>query len=77
MSQRSLNQETFQSLWMIAQLGLVMICTILTGLVIGLLLDRVCGTHGVFLTIFILFGVAAGFYNVWNVLRRQVFPKEE
>ncbi|MDP8218456.1 MAG: AtpZ/AtpI family protein [Candidatus Theseobacter exili] len=77
MAQRSLNQEAFQSLWIIAQLGLVMVCTILTGLGVGLFLDRFFGTTGIFLVIFILFGIAAGFYNVWKVLKRQVFPKEE
>jgi len=57
---------------LITQLGLVIIITILVGLGIGMLLDKVFHLKGVFTVIFLLVGIAAGFMNAYKEVMRQI-----
>ena len=72
MSKASLNQETFRFLTLVTQLGLVMVFTILTGLFLGVMLDRLFHWNGICSVVFVVMGVAAGFYQVWRLLIRSL-----
>lgn len=56
---------------LVTQLGLTIISTILVGLFIGIFLDRSLKTNGVFLILFVLMGIIAGFYNVYKQILKQ------
>lgn len=56
---------------LVTQLGLTIIVTILVGLGIGLLLDKLFKLKGIFTTIFLLIGIAAGFMNAYKDIMRQ------
>ena len=51
---------------LVTQLGLSMIASIMICFAIGYYLDKWLGTKGVFITIFILLGVAGGGYNAYR-----------
>lgn len=50
--------------------GMMFPCSIAVGLVIGWLLDRLLGTEPWLLMLFALFGVAAGFVNLYRVVAK-------
>lgn len=62
------NREIFYYLGLVTQLGLVVVFWILIGLFIGLFLDRRFVGQGLWLVIFILLGIAAGFYNAYRLI---------
>jgi len=53
------------------QLGLVIIACVLVGLAIGLFLDKFFKTNGVFLVIFLIMGIIAGFKNVYTEIMKD------
>ncbi len=58
----------FYYLGLVTQLGLVMIFWILAGLFIGFFLDKRFGGGGLWMILFILFGIAAGFYSAYRLI---------
>ena len=56
---------------LVMQLGLVIIVCILVGLAIGLFLDKFFKTNGVFVVIFLIMGIIAGFMNVYKDIMRK------
>jgi len=56
---------------LVTQIGLTIIASILIGLYIGIFLDRTFKTKGVFLIIFLLIGIAGGFYNSYKQILRK------
>ena len=56
---------------LVMQLGLTIVITILVGLGIGLLLDKVFKLKGIFTVIFLIIGIAAGFMNAYKDIMRQ------
>ncbi|NQT94884.1 MAG: AtpZ/AtpI family protein [Candidatus Omnitrophica bacterium] len=56
---------------LVTQIGLTIIASILIGLYIGIFLDRTLKTKGVFLIIFLLIGIAGGFYNSYKQILRK------
>jgi len=52
--------------------GVTMILAMLLGYYAGDWLDRRLGTSPLFLVLGIIFGVAAGFYNLWSVLSKII-----
>lgn len=54
-----------------SSLGLEMGAAIVVGLLIGLWLDRTLGTKPWLTVVFFLLGVAAGFKNIFGLLREQ------
>lgn len=58
---------------LVTQLGLTMVGSILFCLAIGYYLDKWLGTKGLFITIFILLGVAGGGYTAY----RQIMAATE
>jgi ATP synthase protein I len=61
------------SMTLVMQLGLTMAGSILLGLAIGYYLDKWLNTKGLFITIFILLGIAGGGYTVY----RQIMEATE
>ena len=57
---------------LVMQLGLVIISCILVGLGIGMFLDRLFKTNGVFLVIFLIMGIIAGFMNAYKDITRTI-----
>ena len=67
-----LGKEThkiFEQLVLVSQLGLTMVGCIGLGFAIGYYLDKWVGTRGIFLTIFILLGIAGGGFTVYRQIR--------
>ena len=67
-----LGKEThkiFEQLVLVSQLGLTMLGCIGLGFAIGYYLDKWVGTRGIFLTIFILLGIAGGGYTVYRQIK--------
>ena len=67
-----LGKEThriFGQLVLVSQLGLTMVGCIGLGFAIGYYLDKWVGTRGIFLTIFILLGIAGGGYTVYRQIK--------
>lgn len=56
---------------LVMQLGLTIVITILVGLGIGILLDKVFKLKGIFTVIFLIIGIAAGFMNAYKDIMRQ------
>jgi len=58
-------------LGLVTQVGLSIIFSILIGFLIGLFLDRFFKTRGIFLVLFLIIGVAGGFYNAYKQILRK------
>ena len=66
-------RKIFEQLVLVSQLGLTMVGCIGLGLATGYYLDKWLGTKGIFLTTFILLGIAGGGFTVY----RQIKELEE
>lgn len=62
---------------LVTQLGLTMAGSILFCFAIGYYLDKWLGTKGLFITIFILLGVAGGGYTVYRQIMEATREKDE
>ena len=62
-------RKIFEQLVLVSQLGLTMVGCIVLGFAIGYYLDKWLGTKGIFLTIFILLGIAGGGFTVYRQIR--------
>ena len=56
---------------LVTQVGLTIVFSVLVSLFIGLFLDRFFKTKGVFLVVFVVMGVAGGFYNVYKQILKK------
>lgn len=56
---------------LITQIGLTVIFSILISLLIGVWLDKLFGTKGIFLLVFLIIGIAGGFYNSYKQILRK------
>ena len=65
----------YDDIALVSQLGLTMAGSILLCFGIGYLLDRWLGTRGVFITVFILLGIAGGGWTVYRQITRVLDPK--
>ena len=66
-----------ENLYIVTQLGLTMAGCIAFCFFVGLYLDRWLGTKGVFITIFILLGVAGGANVVYRQIMEVTRQKED
>jgi ATP synthase protein I len=60
------NSKVIDNVILVSQLGLTMVGSILFCFYLGYLLDRWLDTSGLFITIFILLGVAGGGYTAYR-----------
>jgi len=71
-----IHQQWSEGLTITMQLGLTMVGCILFCLWIGYLLDKWVGTKGVFITVFILLGIAGGGVTVYHqIMEVMAQPK--
>ncbi len=62
---------------MVTHLGLTMAGSILLFFAIGYYLDKWLGTKGLFITIFILLGIAGGGYTVYYEIMKSLGQEEK
>jgi len=65
--------ETFKGLLFLTSIGITLAASIIVGLVIGVYLDRLFSTKPWLTVIFIFFGVAAGFKNIYDTVKKYAF----
>ncbi len=56
---------------LITQVGLTVVFSILIGLLIGIFLDKFFKTKGIFLVLFLIIGIAGGFYSAYKQILRK------
>lgn len=57
--------------YLLGTIGVQLAVSIIIGFLMGLGLDRWLGTSPLFMLVFIVFGVAAGFLNVYRVAMKE------
>jgi len=60
----------FKGLSTLASMGITLVASTFIGLIIGIYLDKYFLTHPWFTLIFLLFGIAAGFKNIYTLVKR-------
>lgn len=68
---------TLKALGMLASMGIAMVVSTFIGLFIGIYLDKYFSTKPWFTIIFLLFGIAAGFRNIYLQAKKYGFNEEE
>ncbi|MBI4665036.1 MAG: AtpZ/AtpI family protein [Nitrospinae bacterium] len=63
--------EAYKKFYLLGTVGMQLAVSILIGLGIGLALDRWLGTKPWFMLLFLIFGVAAGFLNVYRTAMKE------
>jgi ATP synthase protein I len=66
------NRDIFRNLAMVSSMGISVALAIGIGAWFGLTLDEWFGTKPYFFYIFLLFGIAAGFKNIYVIARREI-----
>jgi len=66
------NRDIFRNLAMVSSMGISVALAIGIGAWFGLTLDEWLGTKPYFFYIFLLFGIAAGFKNIYVIARREI-----
>lgn len=64
--------EAYKRIYLLGTVGVQLVVSVLVGLGIGLALDRWLGTKPWLMVLFILFGVAAGFLNIYREALRSM-----
>lgn len=60
----------FKNLAMLSSIGIAFVAATFIGLAIGIYLDRYFGTSPWLTIIFLVFGIAAGFKNVYDMIKK-------
>jgi F0F1-type ATP synthase assembly protein I len=60
--------QIFETLGLLAQVGLMMAAAIILGLFAGRFLDAKLGTSPIFTLVFILLGICGGFFQLFKLL---------
>ena len=63
----------FKGLAMLASMGIAMVVSTFIGLIIGIYLDKYFDTKPWLTIIFLIFGIAAGFRNIYELTRKYGF----
>ena len=63
--------KELENLVLISQVGISMVTPILLMTFLGNVLDRYLGAHGIVLIVFILLGVGAGFYALFQLGKKK------
>lgn len=64
------NRGVFRGLAMLATMGIAMVVSTFIGLIIGIYLDKYFDTKPWLTIIFLIFGIAAGFRNIYEMTRK-------
>ncbi len=67
------NKGILKGLALLASMGISMVVSTFIGLLIGIYLDRAFSTKPWFTIIFLIFGIAAGFRNIYLITKRYGF----
>jgi F0F1-type ATP synthase assembly protein I len=70
-------RDLLQSLAMVSSMGISVVLAIAIGVWFGLMLDRWLGTKPWFFYIFLLFGIAAGFKNIYVIAGREIRKNDD
>jgi len=65
-------RELFKSLGFLSSVGICMVASILIGMAMGYYLDQWLGTAPWMLLIFLGFGIASGFRNIFILTKREL-----
>jgi ATP synthase protein I len=68
--------DLFRTLGVVSSMGISFVLAIVIGVFIGLKLDKWLGTAPWFFFIFLLFGIVAGFRNLY-IITKRVIKKDE
>lgn len=71
------DRQLFKSLGFLSSIGISMVAATLIGLAMGYYLDQWLETSPWFTLIFLLFGIIAGFRNMFILTRREVRRQQE
>jgi len=71
------DHQLFKSLGFLSSIGISMVAATLIGLAMGYYLDQWLETSPWFTLIFLLFGIIAGFRNMFILTRREVRRQQE
>ena len=69
-------RSLLKTLGLVSSMGISMAVAILIGVVAGRQLDKWLGTHPWFFFIFLFFGIAAGFRNIYVIAGREIHRDE-
>lgn len=64
------NGGLFKNLAMLSSMGITMVAATFIGLLIGIYLDRLFSTKPVLTIIFLIFGIIAGFKNIFDMIKK-------
>ena len=70
-------KRLIKSLGMISTMGISVVVAIAIGVYIGLKLDQWLGTKPWFFFIFLFFGIAAGFRNIYIIAGREIKREDD
>ncbi|AAR33669.1 AtpZ/AtpI family protein [Geobacter sulfurreducens] len=65
-------RRLIQTLGLVSSMGISVALAIIIGVLIGRQLDKWLGTHPWFFFIFLFFGIAAGFRNIYIIAGRAI-----
>ena len=65
-------KDLFRVLGMVSSMGISVVAAVAIGVWMGLTLDRWLGTAPWFFYIFLFFGIAAGFRNIYIITSREI-----
>jgi F0F1-type ATP synthase assembly protein I len=65
-------KDLFRALGMISSMGISVVAAVVIGVWTGLSLDKWLGTAPWFFYIFLFFGIAAGFRNIYIITSREI-----
>ncbi|MFP4193535.1 MAG: AtpZ/AtpI family protein [Desulfosalsimonas sp.] len=68
---RKETKQAFRDLGYYSHLGFSIALAIFIGLFIGLWIDKLLGTDPVFMFIFLILGIIAGFNNIYRAVKRS------
>lgn len=71
------NKDLLRSLAMVSSMGISVVLAIGIGVWFGLTLDRWLNTTPWFFYIFLLFGIAAGFKNIYVIAGREIRKNDD
>lgn len=70
MPENNRDRGFFKGLAMLASMGIAMVVSTFIGLIMGIYLDKYFGTKPWLTIIFLIFGIAAGFKNIYGLTRK-------